>query len=125
MSLRIGLLALLFTGLAAASPDFPGLLEGRWSLTTAGQADRELEGHWEDSSLVLSGSGESFRFGRDGSGEHNGFKAQGVRQGEYWLFDFQGTRYTFISQEHKLAIQVDSHAEGYWKPEATWFLWRK
>lgn len=91
----------------------------------AGQPDRELEGHWDGNVFVLAGSGESFRFGRDGSAEHNGAKSQGVRQGDYWLFDFQGTRYTFIGQEHKLAIQVDSRSEGYWKPEATWFLWRK
>ncbi|MFN8607070.1 MAG: hypothetical protein U0931_06040 [Vulcanimicrobiota bacterium] len=125
MPVKAWLLASLISVSALASPDFPGLLEGRWRLSTAGTADRELEGRWQGDSLILSGDGEFFRFSRDGMGEHNGLKSQGIRQGEYWLFDFQGTRYTFIGQEHKLAVQVDSHAEGYWKPEATWFLWRR
>lgn len=125
MYLKTVLLTASLTVAAWAGPDFPGLLEGQWKLTSAGQPDRELIGSWQGESLTLSGSGESFRFGKDGSGEHNGLKTQGVRQGEYWLFDFQGTRYTFIGQEHKLAVQVDSHAEGYWKPESTWFLWKR
>ena len=117
-------LALLLAATACAE-DFPGILRGRWSVSEAGQPDRELEGRWQGEVLELTGTGENFRFGRDGSGEHNGVRTTGHKEGDYWLFDFAGTRYTFMGQEQKLAIQVDTHDQGYWKPKATIFLNRR
>lgn len=124
MYLRRLVLALLLTT-AVCAEDFPGVLRGKWGVSEAGQPDRELEGRWQGEVLELSGPGETFRFGRDGSGEHNGVRATGHKEGDYWLFDFAGTRYTFMGQEHKLAIQVDTHAQGYWEPQATIFLYRR
>lgn len=121
--LLLGLLLIMGSGVAAE--DFPGVLLGKWGVSEAGQPDRELVGRWQGEVLELTGAGESFRFGRDGSGEHNGVKATGHKEGDYWLFDFAGTRYTFIGQDHKLAIQLDTHAQGYWQPQATIFLYRR
>ncbi|MBX3170502.1 MAG: hypothetical protein KF760_24055 [Candidatus Eremiobacteraeota bacterium] len=125
MSLKAVALALVLTGTVWAAEDFPGTLLGKWSVSEAGQPDRELEGRWQGEVLELSGLGESFCFGRDGSGEHNGVRASGHQEGGYWLFDFAGTRYSFIGQDNKLAIQVDSRAQGYWKPQRTLFLYRR
>lgn len=124
MSLKALALALLLAG-AAAADDFPGCLLGKWGVSEAGQPDRELVGRWQGDVLELSGPGETFRFGRDGSGEHNGVKATGHQEGGYWLFDFGGTRYSFIGQDNKQAIQVDTHTQGYWEPKSTIFLYHR
>ncbi len=125
MSLRAIALGVLLTSAAWAAEDFPGMLVGKWGVSEAGQPDRELLGRWQGDVLELTGPGEVFRFGRDGSGEHNGVKASGHQEGGYWLFDFSGTRYSFIGQDNKLAIQVDTHAQGYWEPKGTIFLNRR
>ena len=125
MSLRSVALGFLLTSSAWAGEDFPGMLLGKWGVSEAGQPDRELVGSWRGEVLELTGAGEVFRFGRDGSGEHNGVRAAGHQEGGYWLFDFSGTRYSFIGQDNKLAIQVDTHAQGYWEPQSTIFLYRR
>lgn len=125
MSLKAWTLGLLLGGMAWAADDFPNRLQGKWVMAEAGQPDRQLEGRWQGEFLELSGGGETFRFGRDGTGEHNGVKATGLKEGEYWLFDFAGTRYSFIGQDNKQAIQVDTHAQGYWEPRSTIFLYRR
>lgn len=123
MSLKALALALALTGVCLATDDFPQVLQGKWGVSEAGKPDRELEGRWIGEQLELAGSGETFRFSRDGlSAEHNGVKARGTREGDYFLYVFGDLRYTFVGNS---AIQIDNRTPGYWSPQATQFLYKK